>query len=109
MTADQQPPFTIEELGAKFGVQLSQAYAELITLEKVIVSQRAKIEAMIQNEMEMTARIHEIEIELVELRAATKEVVNPHALSEAAAEIAAEGKAIIDGGGKEKAAPVEAA
>jgi predicted nuclease with TOPRIM domain len=75
MTTDQQPPqFTISELGAKFGSQMAQALSELITLEKMIESQRAQIEAMAKNEARLVDHIQDLENEVSLIRSENSEL-----------------------------------
>lgn len=126
---NQQPQFTIAELGSKFGAQQAQVFGELITLEKIIKSLQTQIEAMTKNEARLVENIQDLEedislfklentelkeiieelqslqtqlrVELTEIKTATK----APAMSAAFTDMAAEGSAII----KEKAAPAEAA
>lgn len=62
----QPPPFSIGELGAKFGVPLSQAFGEIITLEKLLGSQNKAIEEMVETEKSLSNRIQELEVKIAE-------------------------------------------
>jgi chromosome segregation ATPase len=88
---DQQP--TIAELGAKFGAQLSQAYAELITLEKQIAAQGQNIQKLAQSEARLQRQIETIEAELNDLRS---ENFDLEELAEERQEFAAEQQALVD-------------
>lgn len=63
---NNQPQFTIAELGAKFGSQIAQVFSELITLEKVIESQQVQIQAVTKNEARLQGRIQELEAQVAE-------------------------------------------
>jgi hypothetical protein len=96
----QQPQFTIAELGAKFGAQQAQILSELITLEKIIESQRLQIEAMTKNEARLVDHSQDLEDELRKLKSENFELRQMRAekrplLSPEAAEIAEAGDAII--------------
>jgi cell division protein FtsB len=88
---DQQP-LTINEreLGAKFGAQLGQIFSELIAAEKMITSQSRQIQAMTRREANLVEHIQDLESELARMKRAWEPP-----LSAAAAEIAAEGAAIV--------------
>lgn len=89
---NQQPPFTIAELGAKFGPLLAQAYAEIITLEKQIAAQNVNIQLMTQDEAALVDRIQDLEAEAVTLKAENMEreaQMDQTGLSPELAEIAA--------------------
>ncbi|MHC4397132.1 MAG: hypothetical protein ACYS1A_15945 [Planctomycetota bacterium] len=110
MTNDQQPQFTIAELGAKFGIYLGEALSGQINLERMIESQQVKIQEMTTNEARLVEHIQDLEDDIAllrdenfELKAELAEIEADKrgSLSAEAAEIAAEGSAII----KEKAAP----
>lgn len=58
---NQQPQFTIAELGSKFGAQQAQVFGEFITLEKVINSLQTQIEAMTKNEARLVENIQDLE------------------------------------------------
>lgn len=73
----QPPPFTIAELGAKFGEPLGQAYAENIILGKQLQLQQSQI-------LVLQARIAELEAQQS----------SNGSMSPEAAAIAAEGSAI---------------
>ncbi len=107
---NQQPQFTIAELGAKFGVELALNFGECITLEKIVASQRLQIEAMTKNETSLVDHIQNLEAELSELKKSLETIMaepyhecgyESESLSPESAKIAAEGSAII----KQKAAP----
>jgi chromosome segregation ATPase len=107
---NQQPQFTIAELGAKFGSQIAQTLSELITVEKIIESQRLQIEAMAKNEDRLKDHIQDLEDELRELKSENFELRQMRTkkrplLSPEAAEIAEAGDAII-ATANDKAAPV---
>lgn len=69
MTDQPHPPqFSIAELGARFGSQLSQTYAEIITLEKQLTAQTAIIEKMTKNEERQQNLIQDFEAELNALK-----------------------------------------
>ena len=101
MIEQQSPQFSIGELGAKFGAQLAQAHAENITLEKTIQTLQSQIQMMTQNEKRLADHIEDLENDLASLRVELDEMVPASLLSAEAAEIAAQGSAII----KENAAP----
>ncbi len=64
---DQQPPqFNIAELGAKFGAQQAQDYAQIITLEKQITAQTLTIQQMTKNEARLQGHIQELEAKVAE-------------------------------------------
>lgn len=72
MTNQQQPQppqFGIAELGAKFGAQLGQAYAEIITMEKQLSAQALTVQQMTANEAALVDHIQVLEAELAELKA----------------------------------------
>lgn len=93
---DQQPQFTIAELGAKFGALqgqiLAQTLAELITLEKMVQTLQSQIQAMTKNEARFIEHIQDIEEQLAELKVANDNI--PH-MSEEMIKIASEGSAVI--------------
>lgn len=94
MNNNQQPQFTIVELGAKFGAQLAQNFGECITLEKIVTSQRLQIEAMTKNETSLVDHIQTLEAELSELKKSLETIMaDPyHEFGyESDAKIAAEG------------------
>ena len=92
----EETQFSIAELGAKFGAQLSQSYAEIITLEKRLAAQALTIQAMTANEAALVDHIQNLEIEVKILEADKK--------ADERARMAADGRAIIQGR-KEEAAP----
>lgn len=98
MTTQQpQPPqFSIAELGAKFGAQLGQAYAEIITMEKQLSVQALTVQQMTANEAALVEHIQDLEAELDILKADDRAVADVSPMSEAAAEIALQAKKIID-------------
>lgn len=116
MNNNQQPrppQFSIAELGAKFGAQLGQAYAEIITMEKQLSAQALTIQQMTTNEMTLIDHIQDLEAELAELKATIETLMaEPYRelaeaapiLSPEAAEIAEQGRMAI-ANEKEKAAP----
>ena len=97
-----QPQITPDDLAAKWSNLLNQAFIQIITLEKQLAAQATFIQKMTANETALVENIQALESELSELKS------SPPPLSQAAAEIAAEGSAVI-ADGKEKAAPIEAA
>jgi predicted nucleic acid-binding Zn-ribbon protein len=105
---NQQPQFTIAELGAKFGAQLGQIYSELITLEKVIESQQAQIQKMTNNENRLVDHVQDLEDELTLLKSENfelqqmaetqqAETKDPPRLSPKSQELAEASRAIIQG------------
>ncbi len=58
---NQQPQFTIAELGSKFGAQQAQVFSELITLEKMIESQRVQIQEMTKVEARLVKNAQDLE------------------------------------------------
>lgn len=64
----QQPQFSIAELGAKFGVQLGQANAEIITLGKTISALQAQIQEQAQVEVRLAENNQNLEDELALLK-----------------------------------------
>ncbi len=91
---NQQPQFTIVELGAKFGASQSQTYADLIMLEKTALSLQAQIEAMTKNEAALVDHIQNLEAELSELKKSLETIMTApyHERGyESDAKIAAEG------------------
>lgn len=66
----QQAPFTIAELGARFGAQLGQVYADIIILEKQLSAQALNIQELTANESRLVDHIQAIEAQLSELKAA---------------------------------------
>ena len=112
--------FTIIELGAKFGGQMGQVLSELIVLEKLVEAQQAQIQELIENKTSLENELAQSKSEIYNLQHELQKTQN--ALSSEAAEIAAQGKAVIDyedtetiasfaaaNYGKEKAASTEAA
>ena len=85
-----QPQITPEELSAKWSIPLNEAFIRIITLEKQVAAQAALIQEMTTSQVAL-----EVEPELKK---------PPPTFSRIAAEIAAEGSAIITDA-KEKAAP----
>jgi len=79
-----QPQFTIAELGAKFGAQQAQAFADIITLEK-------QIDNLTQANDALHERVQVLEAELAELRPP------PSPLSDEMQAIVEEGRAVIQG------------
>lgn len=74
-TTNQQPPqFTIVELGAKFGSQLGQIYAELIVLEKQNKQLQDDLNKIMAHNDDLAEKLYQAQLDL----------------------IAAQGKAIID-------------
>lgn len=67
MTDQQKTPFTIAELGAKFGPQLAQAYAEIITLEKQLQAHVLTIQQFTENEKMLLDKIDWLENKLDKL------------------------------------------
>ncbi len=133
---DNAPQFSIAELGAKFGEQLAQAYAQIITLEKQLTAQALAIQSMTKNEVRLQGHIQELEakvseftrqeydfvdhiqeleVELVELKKSLEIMINepqrekvvPYEMSEASAKLADEGREIIQG--NKEAASIETA
>lgn len=116
---NNQPQFTIAELGAKFGSQIAQIFYELITLEKVIESQRTQIEALTKAEARLQGHIQELEaqmakftrqeydfvdhIQTLESELNMMKTANPDRIFESA-EIAFASK---EGDGNKKAAPIK--
>lgn len=72
MTPQQQPPPdqpdqfrpTGDELGAAWGIRLSQALIENITLDKLLAAQNKSIEEMAETEKVLSNRIQELEAEV---------------------------------------------
>jgi hypothetical protein len=64
----QQPQFTIAELGAKFGAQQAQILSDLILAEKIIESLRAQIQDMTRNETKLTDHIQDLESDFALLK-----------------------------------------
>jgi predicted nucleic acid-binding Zn-ribbon protein len=64
----QQPQFTIAELGAKFGAQQAQMLSDLILAEKLIESLRAQIQDMTRNETKLTDHIQDLESDFALLK-----------------------------------------
>jgi predicted nucleic acid-binding Zn-ribbon protein len=66
---DQQskiPQFTIAEVGAKFGEQQAQAYAQIITLEKQLADHVLTIQSMTKNEARLQDHIEALEVKISE-------------------------------------------
>lgn len=98
--------FTIGELGAKFGSQMGQVLSELIVLEKVTETQQAEIREVTEDKINLENELALLKSEIYELQHELQRAQNT--LSPEAAEIAAQGGAII-ANEKEKAASAEAA
>ena len=99
MNQPQPPQFSIAELGARFGAQQAQAYAEIITLEKQIAAQALTIQAMTKNEASLVDRIQDLEAEAVTLKAENMEreaQMEQTGLSPELVEIAAGASALIE-------------
>lgn len=64
----QSPQFSIAELGAPFGSQLAEVYAEIITLKKQLTAQTLFIEKMTKNEERQQNLIQDLEAELSALK-----------------------------------------
>lgn len=58
---EQSPSFSIAELGQKFGAQLAQAYAEIITLEKRLAERE-------RNEARLVGHIEDLKNEIEDLK-----------------------------------------
>jgi len=93
MTDQPHIPYTVAELGAKFGEHQAQAFGELIMLEKTVASLHAQIEVMKQNEGALIDHIQEIEVKLAVLE--STHVDKSLDMSEELSMLAEEGTAIL--------------
>ncbi len=62
---ENQPQFTITELGAKFGSQQAQILAELITLEKQNEQLQTDLNQMQMKNDDLAARLHQAQLDLI--------------------------------------------
>lgn len=125
MENQQQPdPLqpTADELSAAYGIRLGQALIEKIALEKLAAQMRSQIEAQAQNEARLQAHIHDLETRIAEftkqeydftdhIQALELELDEIKTASRGGPLEAPIGEAAIDiiANANEKAAPVEAA
>ncbi len=101
-----QPQITPDDLAAKWSNLLNQAFIQIISLEKETEAQRTQIREITEDKINLENELTPLKSEIYSLRHELQKTQN--ALSSEAAEIATQGKEVIDDE-KEKAAPVEAA
>jgi hypothetical protein len=66
----QGPPFTLEEIGERFGRLLGQAFAVEITLNKQIATLQAEVEKLTAENEALHGRVYEMTIEEAKEKAA---------------------------------------
>lgn len=93
MNQQQILSYSIAEIGAKFGVPLGHAYAEIITLEKQLTAHALTIQQMTANEATLVDHVQVLEAELAELKVTIETLMAD--LSPEAEGIASAGSAII--------------
>lgn len=64
----QLPQFSIAELGARFGAQQAQDFAQIITLEKQVTAHIQTIQELTKNQAVLVDHIQQLEEELAGLK-----------------------------------------
>ena len=99
MTNQPQPQITPDDLAAKWSNLLNnllnQAFIQIISLEKETEEQRTQIREITEDKINLENELTPLKSEIYSLRHELQKTQN--ALSSEAAEIAAQGKAVIDG------------